>query len=237
MRVLVTRPVAEAAGLVERLAALGHQGISCPLLEIHPVSGVTVNLEGVQAVLITSSAGARALAAAHPERRLPVFTVGDATARAAREAGFTKVESARGDAEALVATVLDELDPRRGALLNASAADVAVDLTDALSPHGFDVRRVVLYEARPVHELPAQARDALARRELDAVLLFSSRTATTLARLVTAAGLADACRTVDAVCLSPAIATLARALPWAKVRSTKVPDEPALLKLLGDGAA
>ena len=68
------------------------------------------------------------------------------------------------------------------------------------------------------------------------MLLFSSRTATTFARLVIAAGLADALKTVEAVCLSPAIATLARTLPWKRVRSTKVPDEGALLKLLDQDA-
>ena len=49
------------------------------------------DLSGVQAILLTSANGARALAAAAPDaaaRRLPVLAVGCATARAARDAGF-----------------------------------------------------------------------------------------------------------------------------------------------------
>ena len=41
--------------------------------------------------------GARALARATQRRDLPVLAVGDATARAAREAGFESVTSAGGD--------------------------------------------------------------------------------------------------------------------------------------------
>lgn len=236
MQVLVTRPVVEAEALVHRLEALGHRATSCPMLEIRILPGVNVDLTGVQAVLVSSSTGARAFAGAIPRRDIQVFTVGDATAIAARELGFARVESARGDAQALVYLVRDRLDPQRGVLLNASAADVAMDLAAALEPGGFVVRRVVLYEAKPITALPDAIREALAQMKFDAVLLFSSRTATTFARLVIAAGLADALKTVEAVCLSPTIATLARTLPWKRVRSTKVPDEGALLKLLDQDA-
>ena len=78
MRLLVTRPAVEAEATAEQLRALGHAPIVCPLLIVRQLTGVTVELDGVQALLFTSAAGARAFAAQRSERSIPVIAVGDA---------------------------------------------------------------------------------------------------------------------------------------------------------------
>ena len=74
---------------------------------------------------------------------------------------------------------------------------------------------------------------------LDAVLFFSPRTAKTFVTLAHAADIADACRGVRAVCLSPAVANAAQALPWRDVHTAERPERSALLRTLDDlaGAA
>ena len=52
-------------------------------------------LDGVQAVLFTSANGVRAFAAATTRRGFRAFAVGDATAAAARAAGFADVDKRR----------------------------------------------------------------------------------------------------------------------------------------------
>ncbi|MCH7544423.1 MAG: uroporphyrinogen-III synthase [Proteobacteria bacterium] len=100
MRALITRPREDARGLAE---LLGRRGIECviePLLTIEPVKDAKIDFTGVQAVLLTSANGARALAAwdagesAGAWRDLAVFTVGEATASAAREAGCRRGDGA-----------------------------------------------------------------------------------------------------------------------------------------------
>ena len=54
-------------------------------------------------LVFTSANGVAAFAALTPDRALPVFTVGDATAEAARAAGFAAVRSAGGDIGMLAA--------------------------------------------------------------------------------------------------------------------------------------
>ena len=54
-----------------------------------------LDLDGVQALIATSANGVRAFAARDPRRSLPVCAVGDATARAASDAGFADVELGR----------------------------------------------------------------------------------------------------------------------------------------------
>ena len=189
------------------------------------------DLAGIQAVLVTSVFGARELARATSERDLPVYAVGDATAEAARDAGFTRVESARGDASALTALVLDRLDPAKGPLLYAAGRVTSGDFPDPLTEAGFEVRRVELYAARPAAALSPETVDALREGSLDLALFFSPRTAATFVRLIRDAGLADACGRVTALAISPAVADALRPVSWRAVESAASPNQEAMLAL------
>ncbi len=232
MRVLITRPHEDAKALAEALAARGVEAIIEPVLEIAPLAASEVDLGGVQAILLTSANGARALAAATRRRDVGVLAVGEATAAAARAAGFAEVVVAGGDVEALAALVEERCDPAAGALIHVSGSVVAGDLGGRLAAHGFTVRRAVLYEARTVPALSAAAAAALSRGALDAILLFSPRTASAFVTLAERAGLAAALGRVEALCLSAAVADAARRVAWHEVRVAARPDQAALLELV-----
>ena len=62
MKVLVTRPEADAAPIAAELAARGHTVMIEPLLTIVPKPDAVVDLSDVQALALTSANGARVLA-------------------------------------------------------------------------------------------------------------------------------------------------------------------------------
>ena len=233
MRVLITRPREDAEALAATLAARGIEGLIEPLLEIQPLTTGDLDLTGVQAVLLTSANGARALARTGARRDLPIFAVGAATAEAAGEAGFNRVDAAGGDVAALAALAGARLDPAAGPLLHVSGSAVAGDLTGRLEAAGFAVRRAVLYAAHPVAALSAGATAALAGDAIDAVLLFSPRTAKWFVRLAREASLTAALGDVRALCLSAAVAGEAGAVVWREVAVAARPDQDALLALIG----
>jgi len=261
LHALVTRPEAVAAPVAEALRARGLRVTVEPMLTIRPrpagALDPTGDLAGVQALLFTSANGVRAFAAQTAERNLPVLTVGDATAAAARAAGFDRVESAAGDVHSLADLVRARLDPEAGSLLHVAGSVVAGDLAGLLAADGFRLRRAVLYEAIPAERLSPAAAAALAEGAFDLVLFFSPRTAETFARLVRdAAGDAAAsessdagsvesraerltagCARAEAICLSPAVAAAARRLPWRRVRIADRPDLPAMLDLVDTAVA
>src|SRR4051812_16935975 len=102
------------------------------MLDIRNLDNVAIDLTNVQAVLFTSANGVRAFAAAERRRDIPAFAVGEATAAAARLAGFTTVDTAGGDVAALADLVRERLTPARGALLHAAGSAVAGDLSGVL---------------------------------------------------------------------------------------------------------
>jgi uroporphyrinogen-III synthase len=235
-KALVTRPAENAGSLAEKLAARGLEPLLEPLLAIRLADDaqpqLAKNLPGAQALLFTSANGTRAFATASAERALPVFAVGDATSRAAREAGFTHVESAQGDVHALARLAASRLAPQGGALLHAAAREVAGDLGGALAKSGFEVRRVRLYEAVAASRLSDRAWEAIAAGEVGCALFFSPRTAETFVRLARGAGLAESLGGASAIGLSPAVTAALGGIKWRILAAARTPNEAALLAAL-----
>lgn len=228
-RLLVTRPSEDAPRVVEALRRIGLGALVEPLIFIEPVAGPGTDLAGVQAVLATSANGVRALAKVEVRRDLPLFTVGDATAECAREAGFESVESAAGDVESLVQLVRGRLDPAAGVLLHVAGSHVAGDLATRLDGAGFRYRRAVLYQARAAKKFSAAAVGALGGGTIDGAIFFSPRTAATFVTLSREARLDGASKGLTAFCLSPAVAEKIRQLPWNRVEVARSPDLESLM--------
>jgi uroporphyrinogen-III synthase len=234
MRLLVTRPAAEAASLAAVLTGLGHTALIEPLLNIRDAGERPLSLEGIAAILLTSANGAAALAEATERRDLPVYAVGGATEAVALAAGFEAVRRAGGDADSLTSLILAELTPEEGALLHAAGADRAGDLAGALEAAGFAVRVAVLYEAMLAECLSPDTREALQAERLDGVLLFSPRTARHFVRLLADAGLQVAARGLSAYCLSRQIADALAGQDFRRIRIAPEKTQAGMLALLTD---
>lgn len=229
---LLTRPEDDSERTLAALEAAGHQAVSAPVIAIDAADPEAVDLEGVQALLFTSANGVRAFARLSPRRELPVLAVGPASAEEARRLGFSDVAAAAGDVVSLAGLARRTRDPAAGTLFHAAGRDTAGDLAGELSASGFDVRRRVLYRARPERQLSEAARRTLDDPALAGILFFSPRTAETFVRLVREAGLTDRLARLAAACLSPNVAGRLDRADWADIRIAERPDLPALVAAL-----
>ena len=94
MRVIVTRPRAQAGPLVHRLEAQGHDVVECPLIEIVRTSDDEIDASGYDWVIVTSPNGADEIS--RRGRNLPkVAAVGPGTAERLAEHGLTPAFVAR----------------------------------------------------------------------------------------------------------------------------------------------
>lgn len=237
MRVMVTRPIADAAPLAERLISKGHEVLLEPLLSIQMRAHTALDLSEFQAVLLTSANGARALGENTLDRGALVLCVGAATVEAAQALGFNNALSADGDVDALAALVLKQCDPKDGPLLHVAGSALAGDLAGRLQAEGFAVHRQVLYDAVPSEALSSEAHTAILEGKLDAVALYSPRTAARFAALLEKADLAHASRDLNAICLSAAVAAALGDLPLRRKLIASRPNQESLLDLMGDALA
>lgn len=231
---LVTRPREDSEAVALALSARGIDSLIEPLLDIEPVSGAAIDPAGLQGLLVTSANGARAVARLLPDRSLPVWAVGDSSARAARALGFTRVESAQGDVETLADLVIDRVEPARGALLHAAGETVAGDLSGRLEARGFTVRRETVYRAVTARALSDEAATALRAGRIDMALFFSPRTADTFVNLLTDAGLGGTLTRIEAYGLSANVTAKLAPLPWAALHRAAEPTLAALLAAIDE---
>ena len=145
MRVIVTRPRAQAGPLVARLEQLGAEVVECPLIEIERTSDEPVDGAGYDWLVVTSPNGADEIA--RRGRNLPqVAAVGPGTAEALRahgiEPAFVPVESSQDG-------LLREFPRPPGRVLFAAAEGARRAPIDAL---GADF--VPLYRTRLLTPVP-----------------------------------------------------------------------------------
>lgn len=232
MQLLITRPEEDAAGLAEKLAARGHRAWAFPLLAIVPRGDVAIPDRPWQAIAVTSANGIRAATGRDTLKAIRTLTVGPQSLAAAREAGFTAAEAHGGDVAGLAAFIAANLKPADGPILYLSGAETSGDLEGRLGARGFACHRAIVYDA-------VAAGDAARLDQLlpgiDAVLLYSPRSARIWRDLMAEPGRLAAAARPTYVCLSE---TVARSLPdtW-RVRVANSPDEAAMLALLDDMSA
>jgi uroporphyrinogen-III synthase len=82
MRVIVTRPRAQAEPLLAALSARGFEVVACPVIETEAIDDGPIDVGGYEWVIVTSANGAAELAARHRGELPRVAAVGEATAAA-----------------------------------------------------------------------------------------------------------------------------------------------------------
>jgi uroporphyrinogen-III synthase len=228
MQVLITRPRRDAQALSRELERRRHRVLLEPLLTIEPLEDVVADLAGVQAIVLTSRHAVPALAGAACV--LPVYGVGAATAAAVRRAGHRDVRVGGGNAADLARLIARECQPGAGPLLHLSGSEVRPELAQGLAAAGFMLHRQEVYRAQAAERLSPPTIDALRRRSVDAVLLFSPRSALILVRLLAAHDLSESVAPARAICLSAAVADPCRQLKW---QSLCVAARPEVASIVG----
>lgn len=224
--VIVTRPEADGRAFAEALAAADFAPVLSPMTEIR-FHAAAPALSGIGAVAFTSANGVRALAHAAGPVALPVFAVGEATAREAEARGFHVAGVGAGNVESLARLIAQaaEAGAFEGAALHAAGSERAGDLAGALARAGVPARCESLYEARPVGALTPAAAQALRQGKEVWAALFSPRSASLFIEAVDRAGLREDLKRAGALCLSDAVAKAARRTRWAQI--AVAPDRSA----------
>jgi uroporphyrinogen-III synthase len=239
MAILVTRPQPDNDSTVAALRARGFEALPAPMLRFEKVMFQDDADAHYGAVIVTSANALRAIDGQSVKDsllRLPLFAVGERTAEAAREVGFSNVISADGDATALrelmVESVKAKTLKKASTLLYLAGADLARDLAGELGERGFNVVTHTTYRMAPVTNLPAEVSEAFAAGRIEAVLHYSRRSARAFFDAAGQAGVEISALAVPHCCLSDSVASIARDAGATQVMVARSPDENALLAAL-----
>jgi uroporphyrinogen-III synthase len=246
MKFLITRPDNDTQTLSAYLQAKRHSFLLAPMLSIENLPEANLPNDIPTAIAFTSANGVRALTSKMTSmsdrdtvaiRDCRVFTVGPATALAATQAGWNRVNAADGSVASLAEIMAGQLiSPEPSS--NRNSASVwhiagrvqAGNLSAELTARGVQAQRVVLYYARPIDGLPNPAKQALEKSEINAVLLYSLRSAEQYLKL-TAPLLPTQRAKITALCLSEKIGELMQGEHY-RVRVSAATHEAAMYELI-----
>jgi uroporphyrinogen-III synthase len=210
MKVLVLRPQPGADETAARARAFGLDVVVAPLFAVQPLAWTPPDPAGFDAVMLTSASAARQAAdGLAPFKALPSYAVGEATAAAAAEAGFTDVRVGPDDGSSLLLMMAE--DEARTVLHPCGRDHLALDLP------GVAITRIPVYAAEAAERLPVPAEGMLA-------LLHSPRAATLFA------GLAGDKSQIRIAAISPRTARAAGE-GWQEGAVAPRPRDAALLEL------
>ena len=186
------------------------------------------------AVLVTSANALRAVAD-HPSlaawRKLRLFAVGEATADAARQAGFSNILVADGDGASLRDLVTAKLK-KRGTLCYLAGEVLSRDLAGELDERGYTVITHTAYRMVPVQQLAPDVVAAFNADRIEAVLHFSRRSARAFFDAARGSGVEISALALPHCCISEAVANVAREAGAAQIAVARAPDERSTLDAL-----
>jgi uroporphyrinogen-III synthase len=213
MRLLVLRPQPGADETAARARALGLEPLVAPLFSVRPLAWTPPDPAAFDAVMLTSASAARqASGGLAPFKAMPCYAVGEATAAAAEEAGFTDIRVGPDDGKALLLMMAE--DGVRAAFHACGEDHLAFGHPDVA------IARVPVYAAEAADRLPVPAEGTLA-------LLHSPRAAALFAALA-----GDRSR----VRIAAISAKTARAAGegWQSISVAPRPRDQALLELAAE---
>ena len=206
-RLLVLRPEPGASATVERARQRGLDAVAIPLFKIEPIDWKLSDVEGFDGVLLTSAnavrCGGKQLEAL---RGLPAYAVGEATAEAAREAGFDIAATGDSGVDRLLYSIASDLK-----LLHLCGEE-----RRAPESPNQQITPIAVYRAVPVEDPKI--------RDSGVALIHSPRAARRLAELMSDRG------HIAIAAISEAAADAA-GNGWLSVEAADQPNDEALLAL------
>ncbi|MBW8308988.1 MAG: uroporphyrinogen-III synthase [Candidatus Paracaedibacteraceae bacterium] len=217
--VLLTRPEEDCQELKTKLIV---PTISSPLLKVIQKAKRVALPEGVTDLIATSARVFEMISNIKSMITIPVWCVGEATATAAKAAGFEKIFQVNRSAQEILERIVNECPKESSHFAHIGGAVVHVDLAEALVNLGFKADRIIIYETEAAQSLSQEAETVMQAGLIQQMPFFSLRTAEIFVDIAKKSEWADKLRRVTALAHSEAIARSLRQISWKEV--IVVPD-------------
>ena len=188
------------------------------------------DLKDIQGIFVTSGHALRALKESLAQD-VPIFTVGDQTAKNAQNLGFKSIFSSNGDAVDLKNLILKRCFPEKGPLFYPRGVHVHCDLKSDLEAAGFCVHEEIVYEGVESREFFPETVQNLKNGKIRDVFLFSRRASEIFMNHIELLNLKDILKGLRAFCLSSNVEKPLLKARWKGIHVSSHPSIDALMEL------
>ena len=229
MHIIITRPIEDSLFLIERLKKQGHMVTHLPIIKIQELKTEKINFQNYKAVIFTSSNSIKFLNINKFDSKIKCYCVGKMTELRARKAGFINIHSSEGTVDSLIELIIRTFENKSGKLLYLSSEFISKDLDVDLTNAGFTVDRVSNYTTLPIEEIDKTTLDFLKKKSLDAIFVYSSKSAKNLFNLINKYSLLNVVTQSNLMCISEKVLLVLEQIKWKKVFIFSPGEEEFLL--------
>lgn len=226
--VIITRALPGAAETEARLISEGYTPCLSPALELAGLEQADFEDATFGQIIFTSANAVRFYCEASDARDKIAWCVGPATARAAKEAGFSDIRIGPGNGDQLAELILSDPASADSPLLHVANDAAAGKIVSTLTAAGRDATFIPLYTTRTTTALSPDAARLIAARNPVLVLAHSAKGAAAFNVLISDAPI-DHC---IIVAISDAAATPLKGRGARAIIIASEPNEDALFQAL-----
>ena len=229
MHILLTRPLEDCTDMISKFQSLGHQVSHLPLLKIKKVIYDEINLEGLKGIIFTSSNAVKFLDVKSINKNLLCFCVGSATEKKARSVGFQNVITAEGNVENLKELIFRNFDKKNGKLIYVSGKTISMDLDQQLLREGYNIKRVLNYQAEHNEIFDENFVRSLKNNIPDIVYVYSQNSASSFLKFIKIYHSESLWMQTNLMCMSEKTSAILNEIKWKKIFLFKPGEEEFLL--------
>ena len=227
---VILRPSdADNRAYIEAARTAGLNPMMEPILSVVPVDADFSAVPDGATLVATSVNALKIFASADSRRSFEIVTVGPDSAAAANRLGFEHIEPGPGRA----ADLPDFLSARQNnRLVYLRGQDISHDIAQILRDRGHKIEEIVVYRTETAQNLSIGLLQALDRREIEAVCVFSVRGGIAFAELIEQYGRTVRLKPVKVLCLSEAVLQSVSVLPFQQAYIAGTPDRHGMIELV-----
>ncbi len=183
-----------------------------------------------QRLVFTSAQGVSALLTLAPNiHRSTCFVVGESTAKAAQDAGFSVTLVGSHNAEQLTKDIIENID-HHAPITIIGAQEPSYDMIAALQQAGFQASYLAVYASAPAPSLTEESIEAFRQQRIQSVFLSSAKGAQAWINLMEKHGLSECFNALSLYAMSDSVAATVTKLPRLSLHVAPTPRMPLLIR-------
>ena len=229
MHILLTRPLEDCSEMIIKFKSLGHQVSHLPLLKIDKVNYDEINFSDFKGIIFTSSNAVKFLDIKTIDKKILCFCVGNATEKKARSVGFQNVIAAEGNVENLKELILQNFDQKDGKLIYVSGETISIDLDQRLLKEGYDIKRIINYQANHNVKFDENFIKQLNSNIPDIVYIYSQNSASSFLKFIKIYQSQNLWMNTNLMCIGEKTSAILNEIKWKKIFLFNPGEEEFLL--------
>tara|TARA_Y100001970_G_scaffold179357_1_gene218267 strand:+ start:3854 stop:4552 length:699 start_codon:yes stop_codon:yes gene_type:complete len=229
MHILLTRPLDDSKELILRFSSLGHKVSHFPVIKVKPIKYHEPDYSLFKGIIFTSSNSIKNLKLNNIDKKIECYCVGSSTEKVAKQTGFQNIISAEGNVNNLKELILQNFNPKDGALLYVSGEIVSNRLDKDLVSEGYTLKRLINYTVIPTEEMKVEFRTELKNSIPDMLFVYSENSAKSLLKLLKKYDLLDNWMNTNLLCLGEKASAVLNEIKWKKIFLFNPGEEEFLL--------